>query len=97
MNIKEKILYELEDTDYVREIHKRIKEGLVGSMRSEYILSSIGHEPKKAEERIEKMMTPIFHAIVDMMTAHLLHTTGKDYIQLIMDTPTFKKLIDKEV
>ncbi len=81
------LLCKLEDKDYMDILHRQIKEGLVGTLRNEYMLTKPIREPyEKYAEQVKTFVTlPIFHAIVDMMTANLLHSTGKKFVDLICD------------
>jgi hypothetical protein len=81
------VLYKLEEKDFMDILHRQIKEGLVGTLRNEYMLTNPMREPyeKYAEQVHTFVPLPIFHAIVDMMTANLLHSTGRKFIDLICD------------
>ena len=81
------LLCKLADKDYMDILHRQIKEGLVGTLRNEYMLTKPIREPyEKYAEQVNTFVTlPIFHAMVDMMTANLLHSTGKKFVDLICD------------
>jgi hypothetical protein len=82
-----KLLYRLEEQDFMNELHRTIKEGLVGTLRNEYMLKKPIRVPYEVWNQTtrEFLAIPVFHAVVDMMTANLLHSTGEKFINLICD------------
>ena len=82
-----RILYKLHERDYLDKLHRAIKEGLIGTLRNEYLLQKPIREPyeKYSKDVKEFISLPIFHAIVDMMTANLLSSTTEKFIHEICD------------
>ena len=90
---RDRILYKLEEKKYVDILHRQIKEGLVGTLRNEYLLQKPVREPYKqwSEQAKIFLSLPIFHALVDMLTANLLYNTERKFIDLICD------VLDEEI
>lgn len=84
---RNKLLYDLEKEDFMDLLHRQIKEGLVGTLRNEYLMKKPMREPyeKWNDEANQLISLPIFHALVDMMTSNILHSTGEKFINLICD------------
>lgn len=81
------VMNELYKRDYLDKMHRTIKEGLVGSLRNEYIMSKPLREPyKKYVEEVNTFVgLPIFHALVDMMVANLLHFVSKELVSEVLN------------
>ena len=83
-----RVMNKLYDRDYIDKIHRTIKEGLIGSLRNEYLMTRPLREPyeKYVAEVNEFVSLPFFHAVVDMMTANLLHSFAKELTAEILNT-----------
>lgn len=85
---REELLWRLHEKDYIRELHSKIREGLVGSLKSEYLM----FKPEDMEHKAYSELTnrfvgsPIFRACVDMMVANLVYSTSEKFVHEICDT-----------
>ena len=82
------VMNKLYERNYMDKMHRTIKEGLVGSLRNEYLMKKPLREPyeKYVAEVNEFIPLPIFHAIIDMMTANLLNFVAKELTSEILNT-----------
>ena len=85
--LKKKILWQFEESDYIKQWHKEIKEGLIGNLKNEYLMQRPIREPyEKYVEAINDFVgIPIFHAMVDMFIANIIHFQLEKLIDLIVD------------
>lgn len=81
------VMNKLYKKNYLDKMHRTIKEGLVGSLRNEYILQKPIREPyEKYSEEVNCFISlPILHAIVDMMAANLLHFVSRELISEVLN------------
>ena len=84
---RDRILNELHKQDYLRKLHQTIKEGLIGTLRQEYFMSKPSvTDYKQHNENVERFVNmPILHAVVDMMTANLIHSTSEKLVHEILN------------
>jgi hypothetical protein len=77
---KEQVLRLLHEKDYIRSLHSKIKEVLIGSLRSQYLGNNNYNQVNIAVE------TPYFRALVDMFTASLIYSTTDKLVEIVIDT-----------
>jgi hypothetical protein len=84
---RDRILNELHKQEYLRKLHQTIKEGLIGTLRQEYFMSKPSvTDYKQHNENVERFVNmPILHAVVDMMTANLIHSTSEKLVHEILN------------
>lgn len=84
---RNKLLNKLDEHDFMDKLHRLIKEGLVGSLQNEYLVRRPIRIPYEVYSDVTKELfaSPVFHALVDMMTANLLHSTGEKFVNIICD------------
>lgn len=84
---KERILYRLQENDYMKQLHRDIKEGLVGTLRNEYLMKKPMRKPY--EEYVKEVDSligiPILHALVDMLVAGILTRVQEKLIDIVVD------------
>ena len=85
---RQKLLWKLNERDYLHKLHRTIKEGLIGTLRQEYIMGKPALKPYEEHSKdVEQFVNmPTFHALVDMMTAQLLYATSEKFVHEICDT-----------
>jgi len=81
------VMNKLYERDYLDKLHRTIKEGLIGSLRNEYLMQKPLREPyeKYVSEVNEFISLPIFHAVIDMMTANLINVVAKELTSEILN------------
>jgi len=72
---RHQVMNKLFERNFMDQVHRNVKEGLIGSLRNEYLLQKPMREPYEqyVQETNTMLSLPIFHAIVDMMTASILN------------------------
>ena len=82
---KEEVLRKLNERDYLRKLHRVIAEGLVGSMRNEYLMTPTGDTLERKRETFRMTVAPVFRAIVDMLTAFLVGAVAEKLVDEVLE------------
>ena len=82
------LLNKLHEKEYIRKLHRSIKEGLIGSLKNEYLLKKPMDYPYEqySKETNTFIGLPILHAMIDMLTASFIHSATEKLLEEILDT-----------
>lgn len=86
INLKQKILFELQKRNSLKQFHRKIKQGLVGMMTNEYFMQRPDVTTKMITDISDENRNPCFHAIVNTLSSILIQWVTDVVIDAILDT-----------
>lgn len=88
--VKKRILWVLNDMEYMRRLHGELTEGVVGCLHNDYVM----RDPVRGPSIFEgQSRSPMFWAVVRMLVSAVLQRTAESMVDMVLEAIEKEKTI----